>query len=419
MQQGPQTSDDNQSIVTYESGYPTTSPKNDEESRIVFEDSNNMISNDSSRVIIEDSNNETNSQPRVGAIFVAGLSPPAVEQGEESIGEDPVLNAASHVSEPGTPEHRNLPETAMAYAVDHNDSEEAEEAVLIVKDLSLCIALVSHRWLKILVILSFIAVGVSVTISVLVKPGSSQQDIDVPQDPLQKKNTRDDLFVSVAKELSGEEILVDPNSAQSKALQWLTSVDRATIPFGDNDRARQRYAAAVLYFSTGGSTTWSQQNDFLNTESHECDWNTIEIETGRKKGIECLHAFNTDITQLNLSKMNMTGTIPKEISSLERLVILDFSENKNMTGTIPNIFRGLARLQTIYLNDMDLSGTIPNDITTLEFLTSVHLYGNERLQQIFEPLCVNNSGYFVEVNCVEPTRKPCSCCTCFHDSEDL
>ena len=398
----------------YDSGYQLSPAKIYEESRLAAEPSGDDVNSICVPVVIEDQDDETNSQTRVGAIFIEGLSAPAEERNPESSEyEDVVSNVMVAGAEPVTGHHPQ--DTVMAYAVDHDDSEDAEEAVLVIKDITICHALISNRWLKILVILSFIAVILSVSLSFLIRPDSSPRRTQNDSEPSElKKNTRKELFTSVAKELSGEQVIADPNSAQFKALEWLNTLDKATVPFGDQERAKQRYAATVLFFSTGGNTTWIHQNRFLQTEKHECDWNTIEVGTGRTKGIECKHAFNTDITMLNLSKMNMTGTIPKEISTLP-LLVLDFSENKNMNGTIPKEISRLSKVEEIYLNDMDLSGSIPDEFSTLTALKSVRLYGNERLQQNFEPFCQSNTGDFVEVTCAEPTRKACSCCTCVQD----
>ena len=38
------------------------------------------------------------------------------------------------------------------------------------------------------------------------------------------------------------------------------------------DRFLQRYALAVLYFSTGGEESWIDQASFLTPDRHECEW---------------------------------------------------------------------------------------------------------------------------------------------------
>ena len=63
--------------------------------------------------------------------------------------------------------------------------------------------------------------------------------------------------------------LADSSTPQGKAFDWIVSIDKMQLCPGD-DRVIQRYAAAVLYFSTGGEN-WNDNTLWLSTES-ECEW---------------------------------------------------------------------------------------------------------------------------------------------------
>lgn len=57
-----------------------------------------------------------------------------------------------------------------------------------------------------------------------------------------------------------------------------------------------------------------------------------------------LYSEMVHITEINMNKKNVTGTIPKEIGFLPYVNKLDFSENE-ISGTIPDAIYGLKRLR--------------------------------------------------------------------------
>ena len=66
----------------------------------------------------------------------------------------------------------------------------------------------------------------------------------------------------------------------------------------------------------------------------------------------------TNLTELDLSIMNLTGDIPPEIGYLTNLTDLALFGNK-LTGSIPDSFGNLVNLETFNLQDNQLSGEIP------------------------------------------------------------
>ena len=63
--------------------------------------------------------------------------------------------------------------------------------------------------------------------------------------------------------------LTDSSTPQGKAFNWIVHLDDIHLCPGD-DRLIQRYAAVVLYFSTGGKN-WNDNTSWLSAES-ECKW---------------------------------------------------------------------------------------------------------------------------------------------------
>ena len=75
--------------------------------------------------------------------------------------------------------------------------------------------------------------------------------------------------------LSSNESIANPSSAQYKAKEWILSEDNSGLdPKNDKNRIIQRYALAVLYYSTGGDR-WIYQGNFMSS-NHECDWNFVK-----------------------------------------------------------------------------------------------------------------------------------------------
>lgn len=183
--------------------------------------------------------------------------------------------------------------------------------------------------------------------------------------------------------------LVDLQSPQGKAYQWILAEDDAQLcPLDAN--LEQRYALAVVYFATDGKDwTSCSKGDrdcpvfpFLSAES-ECSW----------YGVDC--NFNNDVDTLDLGDNNLNGEIPPEIRALKWLDVLVLESNR-LKGTIPNGFNeGLVRLRlnnnllegevpaplptslfALYLNNNRLSGTLDGVIDNLPDMRQLQLQNN-------------------------------------------
>jgi hypothetical protein len=82
-------------------------------------------------------------------------------------------------------------------------------------------------------------------------------------------------------------------SPQSRAAIWMATEDEMNLPVptGDGVAAYKyltRYVMTVLYYSTGGDTTWANQLDFLSSDD-VCGWYGIfQPNTNPfRKGIVC------------------------------------------------------------------------------------------------------------------------------------
>ncbi|KAL7193783.1 hypothetical protein ACSBR2_025416 [Camellia fascicularis] len=122
-------------------------------------------------------------------------------------------------------------------------------------------------------------------------------------------------------------------------------------------------------------------------ESMDLSWNRISGNIPRNIG-----SFQR-LTSLNLSRNSFSGPIPNSMGNLVALDFLDLSLN-NLSGPIPKSLKALSHLEFLNLSCNKLSGEIPSkgpftNLTTLSFIGNKELCGNPILQ--VQP-CANQSS---------------------------
>ena len=195
--------------------------------------------------------------------------------------------------------------------------------------------------------------------------------------------------VSADESYSGVEHLraafANTRTPQHKALWWLanndTLLEMLEEPFFEienntvlgHDRIHQRYVLVLLFFATGGSSSWTDSLNFLS-EGNECDWSLA---------IGCSNEQGTDsVTHLELAENNLMGSLPLELGALTHLEALQMAKNY-LTGTLPVTLETLTALKTVNLGFNSISGTIP-----------VSFYQNWRQLQIWDMSSCSISGTF-------------------------
>ena len=91
----------------------------------------------------------------------------------------------------------------------------------------------------------------------------------------------------VAKNVTHPTTLRSPGSAQYQALIWLADVDSLQVDLSvASPLAQERYALAVLYFSTTGpNSRWENHIQFL-TDDSVCNWGGFNPDTGTYSGVQ-------------------------------------------------------------------------------------------------------------------------------------
>ena len=104
------------------------------------------------------------------------------------------------------------------------------------------------------------------------------------------------------------EVLDDPASPQSKALNWLLTEDAAYINAefgpGDEDFLLQRYAVATLFYSTGGEN-WANDLRFMTPGVRECAWSDSGIDPQYTIGISRCDAATGRIHEIRLCEIKV------------------------------------------------------------------------------------------------------------------
>ena len=82
------------------------------------------------------------------------------------------------------------------------------------------------------------------------------------------------------------------------------------------------------------------------------------------------------VTELDLDRKSLGGTIPTGLSRLDRLQVLELGDNQ-LTGAIPSELGDLSNLWALYLHNNRLTGAIPARLGDLSGLTELQLYNNQ------------------------------------------
>ncbi|KAH6789163.1 hypothetical protein C2S51_004169 [Perilla frutescens var. frutescens] len=117
------------------------------------------------------------------------------------------------------------------------------------------------------------------------------------------------------------------------------------------------------------------------------------------------------VTIFDLSRNNLSGDIPKELTSLVELRSLNLSQN-HLTGLIPDSIGDMKQLDSLDFSKNSLSGRIPSSLTMLSFLSHLNLSYNNltgRIPEGTQLLGFDASSYIGNGDlCGLPLRRNCS-----------
>lgn len=111
----------------------------------------------------------------------------------------------------------------------------------------------------------------------------------------------------------------------------------------------------------------------------------LDLHDNRLNGTVSPLASCKNLKLVYLTRNDLSGEIPQDISYLRRLLRLDLSDN-NIRGSIPTEISGLTRLLTLRLQDNMLSGKIPDFSGKLSNLKELNLTNNELYGRLPDPM---------------------------------
>jgi Leucine-rich repeat (LRR) protein len=215
----------------------------------------------------------------------------------------------------------------------------------------------------------------------------------------------------------------DPESPQSWAMDWVLEDPWWDTYTYSQERARQRFALATLYYATADSVGWTTSDGtiflgFLSYDTHECEWLPTErlrcneqfqlvfldvdglglhgtvpdevFELMAPDTLEHLALGHNEIrgtlatqlgmlqklTHLDITQTQVTGTVPSEIGNCLGLRTLAIQLNPLLQGTIPTQLGLLSSLEGLWWRNTEVAGKIPSELGELFNLQVLELSGN-------------------------------------------
>ncbi|KAJ6823579.1 receptor kinase-like protein Xa21 [Iris pallida] len=95
----------------------------------------------------------------------------------------------------------------------------------------------------------------------------------------------------------------------------------------------------------------------------------------RWQGVVCGHRHPERVVSLNLTSLDLVGTIPPHLANLTFLRTIDLSSNR-FQGLIPQELSRLSRLQNLNLGTNSLSGIIPSELSNCLCLQTIDMSYN-------------------------------------------
>ena len=135
-----------------------------------------------------------------------------------------------------------------------------------------------------------------------------------------------------------------------------SSVANAAIPAGE------RQVLLDIYTQTNGVNWVGVTPAWAGAAGTECSWGGVTCDVGQSA-----------VTEITLSRKNLTGSLPASLNQLTSLRRLDLSGNR-LAGVIPSL-SGLVNLQYLLLSRNELGGSIPS-LSGLSALTQFDVRTN-------------------------------------------
>ena len=160
-------------------------------------------------------------------------------------------------------------------------------------------------------------------------------------------------------------------------LSWIVLISVAFVN-GNSLPSYQLNGLEFIYNSTNGyQWKWSSNVGHWNFSS-----STVNPCLEYWEGVTCNSNCSTNaqsicsVISLNLTNMNLSGTIPSQISTLTELESLEINNNPYLSGSIPTSIGMLCSLTVFMLTSNLLSGVLPTAVGQLSVLQYLQISNN-------------------------------------------
>lgn len=153
---------------------------------------------------------------------------------------------------------------------------------------------------------------------------------------------------------------------------------------------------------------------------------TIPTELGRLQKVDVIDISDNILTGnvpaslfnlqtlrvLRLSGNELSGTLSPRIGNATRLVELDFGENE-LRGSLPSELLRLTHLETLGLHKNNFSGTLPSFLGEMPHLSILFLHGSGfDIQSIPATFCESDRQRMITIDCpIDFVSPECDCCS--------
>jgi Leucine-rich repeat (LRR) protein len=317
-----------------------------------------------------------------------GAAEHASEAGYTNNGAAENLVVANPVQDIDVENPRDLPQ---AESLDADVDSEARKAAARIKELK------TYALLAVISVIGLVVIFVAVFITrtqesdVEVNPDESGPTSSPSQATSQAPTSVEQYYLSLFPEETASVITEVTESPQSNAFQWL--MKDVSFAVRSDDKIKQRFALATLYYATKGDTSWVAKNNWLSHSAEVCEWE-IMADFGEKGTLSAhFEGFLSEmfppteptpttcgenglIQHLWLDQNSLQGTVPAELYMLTSLKTLSLGSNR-LVGSISSHIGQLSLLEGWSSNAQESTGTVPTEVGLLTNLKAFILLRND------------------------------------------
>jgi len=204
----------------------------------------------------------------------------------------------------------------------------------------------------------------------------------------ESKALSDERYASIRSELTSSDVSTndefsDNASYQRKSLCWLAFGDRLELDASD-PFIEQRYVLATIFYSFDEPV--SLLNEGWLSGKPECQWEPM---------VECDARTGTVVSRLDLRGNNLSGALPKEMSSLKSVTHVNLSSNL-LNGDVSEVMKSWTHLEELRLSSNNFE-SFPSFLNDWKSLSHFDISANGIEGVIPENLALSTQLVYLDI----------------------